>query len=339
MLDKQHPKRPTLRIIGITTISGVRGAVTLAGAFSIPFVLADGSPFPERSLILFIAAGVILMTLTATSIFLPLLAKTEEENVENKRNREEMAKSALIQTQEAAIRATREVINEENREAALAVISGYNHTLNQLRYEASEATSLELKKLDAEIRMSALEAQSQYIARLIAEKRIDKETAYLSLEYIRRKEIAVTNQMKYRAMVLETFLKRIIYRITHIFLPNKKELRKVRTAKYRKQLQLKIDMAEVAIQSLRKGLTPQNKNISYLVIGEYSELIADYKKARRGKSSQDFTRMERELQEKAFQAERDEIQNLYETGEITKEVIRKIRQQINIRESYLMEEK
>lgn len=338
-LDKKNLKKPTFRLIGITTISGVRGAVTLAGAFSIPYVLADGSPFPERSLILFIAAGVILMTLTTASILLPLLAKPEEENVENKRNRKEMAKAALIQTQEAAVRATREVISEENREAALAVISSYNHTLNQLRYEASEATSLELKKAESEIRMSALEAQSQYIARLIAEKRIDKETAYLSLEYIRRMEIAVTNQMKYRAMVLETLLKRIIYRITHIFLPNKKELRKVRTAKYRKQLQLKIDMAEVAIQSLRNGLTPQNKNTSHLVIGEYSELIADYKKARRGKSSQDFSRMERELQEKAFQAERDEIQNLYEKGEITKDVIRKIRQQINIRESYLMEKK
>ena len=55
--------------ITILTISGVRGSVTLAGAFSIPFVLDDGSPFPERSLIIFIAAGVILMTLRDCECF------------------------------------------------------------------------------------------------------------------------------------------------------------------------------------------------------------------------------------------------------------------------------
>lgn len=253
-------------------------------------------------------------------------------------NPEEMAKAALVQTQEAAIRATREMINEENREAALAVISTYNRTLNQLRYDVSEVDALELKKEESEIRMSSLEAQSQYIMKLLEDKRIDKETAYLSLEYIRRMEVAVTNQMKYRAMVLWTFLKRIIFRMTHIFVPNKQALRKVRTAKYKKLLQLKISMAEAAIQSLRNGVTPQNKNTSYLIIGEYNELITNFKSARKGKGSKDFARMERDLHEKAFQAERDEAQDLYERGEITMDIIRKIRQQINIRESYLMEE-
>ena len=64
--------------IKILTISGVRGSVTLAGAFSIPFVLDDGSPFPQRSLIIFIAAGVILLTLLVASVFLPIMARTKE---------------------------------------------------------------------------------------------------------------------------------------------------------------------------------------------------------------------------------------------------------------------
>lgn len=37
----------------IISIAGVRGAVTLAGSMSIPFVLASGDAFPERSLIIF----------------------------------------------------------------------------------------------------------------------------------------------------------------------------------------------------------------------------------------------------------------------------------------------
>src|SRR5205823_13492227 len=70
-----HDALPILREIGITTLSGVRGAVTLAGGFSIPFVLANGDPFPERPLIIFIAAGIILVTLAGASIFLPIIAK------------------------------------------------------------------------------------------------------------------------------------------------------------------------------------------------------------------------------------------------------------------------
>ncbi|WP_205414423.1 cation:proton antiporter domain-containing protein, partial [Klebsiella pneumoniae] len=51
--------KPGLRSTLLISVSGVRGAVTLAGSFSIPYVLSDGSPFPERNLILFLAAGVI----------------------------------------------------------------------------------------------------------------------------------------------------------------------------------------------------------------------------------------------------------------------------------------
>ncbi|BBP92273.1 hypothetical protein BsIDN1_58910 [Bacillus safensis] len=62
----------------LMTFSGVRGAVTLAGAFSIPFTLADGSPFPERHLIIFLAAGVILCTLILASVLLPLFIREKK---------------------------------------------------------------------------------------------------------------------------------------------------------------------------------------------------------------------------------------------------------------------
>ncbi|PAD43793.1 Na+/H+ antiporter [Shouchella clausii] len=66
------------RAIALLTFSGVRGAVTLAGAFTIPYIVADGSPFPERDLLLFLAAGTILVTVLLASILLPLLAKKPE---------------------------------------------------------------------------------------------------------------------------------------------------------------------------------------------------------------------------------------------------------------------
>jgi Na+/H+ antiporter len=335
-LEKQIVVKPALRPMGITTISGVRGAVTLAGAFSIPFVLADGSPFPGRSLIIFIAAGVILMTLVTASIFLPIMAKSDQGKAANSRWKMEM--EALIQTQLAAIRAIREVMNEENREATMAVMSSYNRNIEQLKNKASEVDTLSVKKAETEIRMNALEVESQYIASLIKEKRIDRETAYLAQEYIRRMEIAVTNRMKYRGLVIWTLFKRTMLRLLQIFAPNKQEVRKKRRANYKKIVQLKMKMAKVAIKALKNGLTPTNKNISYLVIGEYSKLITGLRLMKDVKATKNFAQMEHDLQGKAFQSERDEVQDMYEKGKITMELARKIRQQINIRETYWMEE-
>ena len=72
---REELEKPTLTSAVITSLSGVRGAVTLAGAFSIPIALQDGSPFPKRDLIIFIAAGVILLTLIIASITLPFFSK------------------------------------------------------------------------------------------------------------------------------------------------------------------------------------------------------------------------------------------------------------------------
>lgn len=85
-------------------------------------------------------------------------------------------------------------------------------------------------------------------------------------------------------------------------------------------------------------MTPENERIYLDIIGEYNELIMKFMLARKDADSLQYTKMKRDLQIKAFQAERNEIQNLYEEGEVTIDVIRKIRKQINIREAYWMEE-
>ena len=62
-------------ISGVNTLAGIRGAVTLAGALSIPLMANRHQPFPERDLLIFLAAGTILCTLAAGSIGLPGLLK------------------------------------------------------------------------------------------------------------------------------------------------------------------------------------------------------------------------------------------------------------------------
>ena len=51
--------------------AGMRGVVSLAAALSIPLLIAEGQPFPNRNLILFITFIVILVTLVLQGLTLP----------------------------------------------------------------------------------------------------------------------------------------------------------------------------------------------------------------------------------------------------------------------------
>ena len=55
--------------------AGMRGVVSLAAALSIPEKLPDGTPFPERNLILFITFMVILVTLVFQGLTLPWMVR------------------------------------------------------------------------------------------------------------------------------------------------------------------------------------------------------------------------------------------------------------------------
>ena len=68
-------QRPETKAVFIIAWSGMRGIVSLASALAIPFLLADGSAFPHRNLILFITFVVILCTLVLQGLSLPLLVR------------------------------------------------------------------------------------------------------------------------------------------------------------------------------------------------------------------------------------------------------------------------
>ena len=52
----------------VIAFTGVRGAVSLAAALALPFTLPSGEAFPYRDLILFVAFGVIFITLVGTGL-------------------------------------------------------------------------------------------------------------------------------------------------------------------------------------------------------------------------------------------------------------------------------
>ncbi|MFD7494826.1 Na+/H+ antiporter [Streptomyces sp. NPDC059832] len=55
--------------------AGMRGVVSLAIAFSIPFAMSDGRPFPARNLVLFLTFTTVIGTLVVQGLSLPLLVR------------------------------------------------------------------------------------------------------------------------------------------------------------------------------------------------------------------------------------------------------------------------
>jgi CPA1 family monovalent cation:H+ antiporter len=73
-LARRDPSPPwqSVFLLGFT---GIRGIVSLAAALAIPLTVADGSPFPERDLILFLTFVVILVTLVGQGLLLPTVIR------------------------------------------------------------------------------------------------------------------------------------------------------------------------------------------------------------------------------------------------------------------------
>ena len=82
-------ERPSALLNLATTLAGIRGAVTLAGALSVPMLLNNGQPFPARDMLIFLATGTILFTLVIGSVGLPLVLRYLPPHAESPTVREE----------------------------------------------------------------------------------------------------------------------------------------------------------------------------------------------------------------------------------------------------------
>ena len=94
---------PAVRPLFVLGWTGMRGVIALAAALSLPEYLANGSPFPQRNLIIFLTFSVILVTLVLQGLTLPALIRAmglagkAGGNSEETEARRAMAEAALNQ--------------------------------------------------------------------------------------------------------------------------------------------------------------------------------------------------------------------------------------------------
>ncbi|MCM3783073.1 Na+/H+ antiporter [Neobacillus mesonae] len=326
---KGKDKKPVFRDVILMTISGVRGAVTLAGAFSIPFVLQDGSPFPQRDLIIFLSAGVILLTLIVASVALPLIAKKEEGG-----GAEAVKVRALAKMFHASIQAVKSEMNEENKAAALSVIAELNNHLT--RYKTFDnGKKWKIQKQELDIRIKAIHAERKEIEHLLKTGDVNEELGMFYLKVLDRREIMMSSRIK--AQLWSSI--RSIGRVLSRFFANQSKDESSPTKDWAESsCNLRTRTCTKAIEAVHSQMNEQNRSASLTVISHYQRLLAMLKRGSLELDDNAFNEKKMELQMKAIQEQRNSIQEMFEAGAISRHIAGILRQYVNQLESQLLRE-
>jgi CPA1 family monovalent cation:H+ antiporter len=200
---------PGLRTVAITTIGGVRGAITLAGVLSLPVVLNDGTPLPGRDLAIFIASGAILGSLLIGVVGLPILLRGIKSNREPHSVEERIARRHTAQAAIRALDQTHDKLTGEMDEAASArcadttarVMSLYRRRLEALGDdEAPSAAARHSEVVETKLRMAALRAERAELLKLRARQTINDETLNKLMREIDLSETAIVSRKPFSMM-------------------------------------------------------------------------------------------------------------------------------------------
>jgi Na+/H+ antiporter len=155
-------KRPPVRDTLVAGWAGMRGTITLAAALSIPKLLEDGSPFPGRDIVIFLAFGVIGVTLllqgtTLESLISRLGVKADDTSVRE----EHLARLTAVEAGLKSLREFETLSPSSEETAALGeVIGEYEQRLAELNAEGETQASARLRRRSTRnYRLLALHAE------------------------------------------------------------------------------------------------------------------------------------------------------------------------------------
>ncbi|MBB5770514.1 CPA1 family monovalent cation:H+ antiporter [Brevundimonas vesicularis] len=180
------PAKVGLRLTMVMSLAGVRGAITLAGILTLPFALGDGSPMPSRNLAIFLAAGVIVVSLVLATFALPRLLKNVELPPEPSHEQEEdrgrvAAASAALRAIEDASHAMAEGKPNPDLYSDIAgrIMETYRQRIETHTRTDEEDAALTRKMDDIERRLwlAGLAAEREELRRLLRSRQLDEVTA------------------------------------------------------------------------------------------------------------------------------------------------------------------
>jgi CPA1 family monovalent cation:H+ antiporter len=184
-LKGEKPYIPSLRLIAATSLAGVRGAITLAGVLTLPLAMNDGTAFPVRDLAVFLAAGVIIVSLLAASVSLPYLLSDLKLPPEPSQQEEEDL--ARIAAAEVAIRAVEQAQHDmgEGRsdadlysDAGVVIMTLYRQRIDSRSKTGKEAAlARKIDEIERKLWLVGLRAERSELYRMARARQLSDVTA------------------------------------------------------------------------------------------------------------------------------------------------------------------
>ncbi|HCZ17858.1 MAG TPA: Na+/H+ antiporter [Accumulibacter sp.] len=162
--------------------AAVRGSITLATALSVPTIIAGGTPFPERDLVVFLAAATIILTLAFNGVPLPWLIRklaidSGQENLDEEHAaRAEIARAALA----AVANVASDLSDPEDLAFAEQLARRYQGKIELLEGDPGHATLRATHiAVRRRLRLAAIGAERQRLRELRASDVINDESLRL----------------------------------------------------------------------------------------------------------------------------------------------------------------
>lgn len=146
----------------VTTVAGAKGAVTLSIILTLPLTTQSGAAFPQKDLLITIAAGVILATLLLADNLLPVLSKSPEADSDLP----ERLHKGEIAVLEATLGELRSMLQSENANAKYLPALRLNIARYTNRLFASHFTAPNSSKLIKELVLHGTEVQQECLEQL-----------------------------------------------------------------------------------------------------------------------------------------------------------------------------
>ena len=160
----EKPPRPgAVLVVGW---AGMRGTVTLAAALSIPLFLEDGSPLPGRDIVIFLAFGVIAVTLLLQGTTLEaLIHRVGLREDESRPQEERLARMTAVEAGLQVLRTMEASAATSDEQAALGlVIAEYEQRLSVLTAEGeTQRSARQRRSAGHRYRTAALQAEREAV--------------------------------------------------------------------------------------------------------------------------------------------------------------------------------
>lgn len=313
----------------VTTLCGAKGTITLSILMTIPYTLSlePFVAFPQRSLIIFLGCGVIVVTLLVATFVVPLIspAPDKKQSEVEQKQREAECNMEIIRSVIEELTARQTV---ENRLATQSVIASYNERLSHIK----DINDIE-EETNVELRIQALRWQEERTFELMKNDEISPIVGYQYLSRLGRhenllKDDSVHERIRDAYMRLRAVTRRGILALVRE-LPDMSITERLEETR---KLQIEtetyvIGLLEILITDSADSVTPA-EDASRLLL-EYQRNLATLKRSLPGVGTiVDTIDKTDEVKRLGYTLELEHIQSMYENERLSRAAARRMRNNV-----------